>query len=58
VLVEQGLPNEALIALESRGHKIERRPYGGTSANTILVTLRGLVGAADPRTRGSLAAGY
>ena len=26
-------------------------PYGGTSANTILVTPRGFVGAADPRTR-------
>jgi gamma-glutamyltranspeptidase/glutathione hydrolase len=58
VLVEQGIPNEALIALESRGHKLDRRPLGGTSANTILVTPRGLVGAADPRTRGSLAAGY
>lgn len=58
VLVEQGLPNEALTALEGRGHKLDRRPYGGTSANTILVTPRGLVGAADPRTRGSLAAGH
>ncbi len=58
VLVEQGLPNDVVTALEGRGHKIERRPYGGTSANTILVTPRGFVGAADPRTRGSLAAGY
>jgi gamma-glutamyltranspeptidase/glutathione hydrolase len=58
VLVEQGLPNDVVAALEGRGHKIERRPYGGTSANTILVTPRGFVGAADPRTRGSLAAGY
>ena len=29
-----------------------------TSANSILVTPEGLVGAADPRTRGALAAGY
>jgi len=58
VIVEQGLANDVVTALEGRGHKIERRPYGGTSANTILVTPRGFVGAADPRTRGSLAAGF
>ncbi len=58
VLVEQGLSNDLITSLEGRGHKVERRPLGGTSANTILVTPRGLVGAADPRTRGSLAAGY
>ena len=58
VLVEQGFSNELVAALEARGHKTERRPFGGTSANTILVTPRGLLGAADPRTRGSLAAGY
>jgi len=58
VIVEQGLPDQAITALEGRGHKIDRRPYGGTSANTILVTPKGFVGAADPRTRGSLAAGY
>ena len=57
VLVEQGLPHDIVTALEGRGHKIERRPPG-TSANTILVTPRGFVGAADPRTRGALAAGY
>src|SRR5262245_44772103 len=28
VLVEQGLPNEALTALEGRGHKLDRRPLG------------------------------
>ncbi|MBX9778290.1 MAG: gamma-glutamyltransferase [Xanthobacteraceae bacterium] len=58
VLVEQGVPDATITALEGRGHKVDRRPYGGTSANTILVTPKGLVGAADPRTRGSLAAGY
>jgi gamma-glutamyltranspeptidase / glutathione hydrolase len=29
-----------------------------TSANSILVTPQGFVGAADPRTRGATAAGY
>jgi len=29
-----------------------------TSANSIMVTPKGFVGAADPRTRGALAAGY
>ena len=29
-----------------------------TSANSIMVTPAGIVGAADPRTRGALAAGY
>jgi gamma-glutamyltranspeptidase/glutathione hydrolase len=58
VLAEQELPDDVITALEARGHKVERRPFGGTSANTIIVTPRGYVGAADPRTRGSLAAGY
>ena len=41
----------------ARGHKVrEGRP--ATSANSILVTPQGFVGAADPRTRGALAAGY
>jgi gamma-glutamyltranspeptidase/glutathione hydrolase len=57
VRVEQALPDEVVSGLEGRGHKIDRgRP--ATSANTILVTPRGYAGAADPRTRGSLAAGY
>jgi gamma-glutamyltranspeptidase/glutathione hydrolase len=58
VIVEQGVPENVIAALEGRGHRIDRRPYGGTSANTILVTPRGFAGAADPRTRGSLAAGF
>jgi gamma-glutamyltranspeptidase/glutathione hydrolase len=57
VRVEQALPEATVTALEGRGHKIDRgRP--ATSANTIVVTPRGYVGAADPRTRGALAAGY
>ena len=46
-----------VAALQARGHSVMRRaPF--TSANTIVVTPRGLVGAADPRTRGALAVGY
>jgi gamma-glutamyltranspeptidase/glutathione hydrolase len=57
VFVENALSADTVGALEARGHKVTRRaPF--TSANTILVTPRGFVGAADPRTRGALAAGY
>jgi len=57
VLAEQSLPDAMVEGLVARGHKVERRP-AFTAANTIVVTPRGLVGAADQRTRGSLAAGY
>jgi gamma-glutamyltranspeptidase/glutathione hydrolase len=57
IVVEPGLPVETIRGLERRGHKVVERPPG-TSANSIMVTPPGLVGAADPRTRGSLAAGY
>jgi gamma-glutamyltranspeptidase/glutathione hydrolase len=57
VVVERGFSPELARALAARGHyMVERSP--GTSANSILVTPRGLVGAADNRTRGALAAGY
>jgi gamma-glutamyltranspeptidase/glutathione hydrolase len=57
VLVEPGFDQALLDALTARGHKIvPARP--GTSANSIAVTKDGIVGAADPRTRGALAAGY
>ena len=40
-----------------RGHKIvPRRP--GTAVNAIMLTAGRLIGAADTRTRGALAAGY
>jgi len=55
--LERGLPADVIQELEARGHKVlqdERR----TSANSIAVTPQGIVGAADPRTRGSLAAGH
>jgi gamma-glutamyltranspeptidase/glutathione hydrolase len=55
--IERGMSADVIQALEARGHKVmqdERR----TSANSIAVTPQGIVGAADPRTRGSLAAGH
>src|SRR5450755_732747 len=57
VFVEPGIDPAWLDALAARGHKITAtRPF--TSANSIEVMTDGLVGAADPRTRGALAAGY
>ncbi|MEX2035536.1 MAG: gamma-glutamyltransferase [Xanthobacteraceae bacterium] len=61
VSVEPGVPAKIIKALEARGHKVVPR-FPGTSANSILVTRRlvgrqRLIGAADTRTRGALAAG-
>jgi gamma-glutamyltranspeptidase/glutathione hydrolase len=57
VVAERGIAPDLVAALEARGHKVSvRRPV--TSANSIAITPEGFVGAADPRTRGSLAAGY
>jgi gamma-glutamyltranspeptidase/glutathione hydrolase len=57
VMVEAGVPAVTVQALEARGHKVTVRPPL-SSANSILVTPQGPVGAADSRTRGALAAGY
>jgi len=57
VVIEPGWPQATLDALRARGHIIEPRPPG-TAANSILVTSKGVIGAADSRTRGALAAGY
>jgi gamma-glutamyltranspeptidase/glutathione hydrolase len=55
--VEPGFPPAVLDALVARGHRIvPTAPH--TSANSIAVTEHGYVGAADSRTRGSMAAGY
>jgi gamma-glutamyltranspeptidase/glutathione hydrolase len=57
VVVERGFSPDLIGALKARGHTVvEGLPP--TSANSILVTPAGLVGAADNRTRGALAAGY
>ncbi|WP_271528867.1 gamma-glutamyltransferase [Bradyrhizobium sp. CCBAU 25338] len=55
VRVERGFPDDVLLALKAMGHLIVE-PMGQTSANSILVTPSGLLGAADPRTRGAEAA--
>lgn len=57
VRVERGFSEATLAALRERGHRVIE-PLGQTSANSIAVTSDGLLGAADPRTRGAEAAGY
>jgi len=57
VFVEPALPQELIATLQARGDDVVVRRLP-TSANSILVTQAGFVGAADPRTRGALAVGY
>ncbi len=57
VSVERGFDPATIRALEARGHRVVEGPPRG-SVNSILITPDGLVGAADPRTRGALAVGY
>jgi gamma-glutamyltranspeptidase/glutathione hydrolase len=57
VVVERGIKADLVQGLEGLGHTV-REDVPRTSANSILVTPRGPVGAADPRSRGALAAGY
>src|SRR3954468_20058537 len=56
LLVERGFPGDVLDELKARGHEVVE-PLGQTSANSIAVTPNGLLGAPDPRTRGTFAAG-
>ncbi|MDF0517253.1 gamma-glutamyltransferase [Bradyrhizobium yuanmingense] len=56
VRVERGFPEGVLLELKAMGHLV-LEPMGQTSANSILVTPNGTLGAADPRTRGAEAAG-
>ena len=56
VYVEPGIADDIVAALTAGGDKVvPQRPF--TSANSIMITPEGLVGAADPRTRGALAVG-
>lgn len=57
VAAERGLAPEIVQTLEARGHTVVLGTNSG-SANSILVAPDGLVGAADPRHRGTLAAGH
>jgi gamma-glutamyltranspeptidase/glutathione hydrolase len=56
-MVEAWLPTETMKALEARGHRVTVWP-SFSSVQSILVTPRGFIGAADTRTRGATAAGY
>lgn len=56
VRVERGFSSEVLAELKAMDHVIVE-PMGQTSANSILVTANGPLGAPDPRTRGAEAAG-
>jgi len=57
VSLERGLPADVVGGLERRGHKVEQG-VPRTSANSLAVTPQGMIGAADQRTRGALAAGH
>ncbi len=57
VRVEPGVRTDIVSVLQSRGNRVARgEPWG--SANSIMVTKDGLLGAADPRSRSALAAGF
>jgi len=57
VRVEPGIRSDVVDVLESRGNRVVRgEPWG--SAASIMATKDGLLGAADPRSRGALAAGF
>ena len=55
LIVEPGFSDDVLAALRAKGHSITES-MGYTSANSILVTPNGVLGAPDPRTRGADAA--
>jgi gamma-glutamyltranspeptidase / glutathione hydrolase len=57
VFAEPTVPVELVAALQARGDKVVLQgPF--TSANSIMITPQGFVGAADPRTHGALAIGF
>jgi gamma-glutamyltranspeptidase / glutathione hydrolase len=56
VRIERGFSEETLAELKAKGHRIVE-PMGQTSANSIVVTPNGPLGAPDPRTRGAEAVG-
>ncbi len=57
VLAEPGFPQATIQGLEARGDTVRIGPLTG-AAHSVAVTPQGLVGAADERSRGALAAGY
>ena len=57
VRLERGVSPDTIALLEAKGHKVVVGSASG-SAHTIVVTQRGIEGAADQRQRGTLAVGY
>jgi gamma-glutamyltranspeptidase/glutathione hydrolase len=57
LLVEGGVSPDTLRLLRERGQRVIVGSSSG-SANSIHATAEGLMGAADPRQRGTMAAGY
>jgi gamma-glutamyltranspeptidase/glutathione hydrolase len=57
VVVEEGFPADVIAALEERGQNVVEQAHW-SSANSIRIGPQGFFGAADPRSRGALAAGY
>ena len=57
VLVEPSFAGDLVAALAARGDAVTVAKLT-SSANSIVVTPSGFVGAADPRTRGALAVGF
>jgi gamma-glutamyltranspeptidase / glutathione hydrolase len=56
VYAEPDLAPDLVAALQALGDKVvPQRPF--TSANSIMITPQGIMGAADPRTHGALAIG-
>lgn len=57
IRIEKGISPDTIRLLEKKGHKVSVKPTMG-STQSIVVTPEGLFGAADPRTKDALAAGY
>lgn len=57
IRIEKGISPDTIRLLEKKGHKVSVKPTMG-STQSIVVTPEGLFGAADPRTKDALVAGY
>lgn len=57
IRIEKGISQDTIKLLEKKGHKVSVQPTMG-STQSIIVTPEGLFGAADPRSKNDLAAGY
>lgn len=57
IRIEKGISPDTIRLLEKKGHKVSVKPTMG-STQSIVVTREGLFGAADPRTKDALAAGF